>query len=209
MKEIAVFASASDGFSRKNVNCSAEEAVEKIKLIAEEAKENNLMIRGYVSCVVGCPYDGEIAPRTVAKFCESLFNIGCYEVSLGDTIGIGTKTKMRKMLREVLRVAPASAFAIHCHDTYGQALVNISVALDEGIRVVDSSVSGLGGCPYAEGASGNVATEDLVYMLHGMGLETGIDLKKLIEAGQFILKVLNKPTGSKVNKALSTKGFNK
>lgn len=209
MKEIAVFASASDGFSRKNVNCSAEESITKTRLVVEEAKENNISIRGYVSCVVGCPYDGDIAPRAVAKVCESLFNIGCYEVSLGDTIGIGTKIKMQKMLREVLRVAPASAFAIHCHDTFGQALVNICVALDEGIRVVDSSVSGLGGCPYAEGASGNVATEDLVYMLHGMGLETGINLKKLIEVGQFISEVIKKPTASKVNIALYNKGANK
>lgn len=200
-----MFASASDGFSRKNVNCSAEEGIVKIKVVTDVAKENSLKIRGYVSCVVGCPYDGHIQPSHVAKVCDALFQLGCYEVSLGDTIGVGTKTKMKNMLQEVLKVAPAEKFAIHCHDTYGQALVNICVALDHGITVVDSSVSGLGGCPYAKGASGNAATEDLVYMLNGMGIETGVDLTKLIEAGQFISRVLKKQPESKVNKAMSSK----
>lgn len=159
-------------------------------------------IRGYVSCVVGCPYDGEVKPQQVAKVCEALFKLGCYEISLGDTIGVGTKTTTTAMLEEVLKVAPSQRYAIHCHNTYGQALVNVYLALEKGIRVVDSSVSGLGGCPYAKGASGNVSTEDLVYMLHGMGLQTGVDLQKLVNVGQFISKVLKKPTDSKVNKAL-------
>lgn len=202
VKEIAVFASASDGFSRKNVNCSAEEAINKIKIVIATANARNLAIRGYVSCVVGCPYDGYIQPQQVAKVCESLFKLGCYEISLGDTIGIGTKDKTTTMLEEVLRVAPANKYAMHCHDTYGQALVNVYVALEKGIRVIDSSVSGLGGCPYAKGATGNVSTEDLVYMLHGMGLKTGVDLMKLVDVGRFISNVLKKPTNSKVNKVL-------
>lgn len=202
MKEISVFASASDGFSRKNVNCTAEEAIEKIKIITATANARDLAIRGYVSCVVGCPYDGDVDPKKVAKICESLFKLGCYEISLGDTIGVGTKQKTTALLEEVLHVASPHKYAMHCHDTYGQALVNVYLGLEKGVRVVDSSVSGLGGCPYAKGASGNVATEDLVYMLHGMGLETGVDLNKLIEVGQFISRVLQKPTDSKVNKAL-------
>lgn len=205
VEEIAVFASASDGFSRKNVNCNAEEAIEKIKVVAATANAREIAIRGYISCVVGCPYDGHIRPQKVAKVCEALLKLGCYEISLGDTIGVGTKEKTTEMLNEVLTVAPPHKFAMHCHDTYGQALVNVYLALEKGIRVVDSSVSGLGGCPYAKGASGNVATEDLVYMLHGMGLETGVDLQKLVDVGRFISSVLKKPTDSKVNKALYTR----
>lgn len=202
VKEIAVFASASDGFSRKNVNCSAEEGINKIKIVTARANARSIAIRGYVSCVVGCPYDGHIQPQQVVKVCESLFKLGCYEISLGDTIGIGTKDKMTAMLEEVFKVAPPNFYAIHCHDTYGQALVNVYVALEKGIRVIDSSVSGLGGCPYAKGASGNVATEDLVYMLHGMGIKTGVDLVKLVDVGRFISNVLKKPTNSKVNNVL-------
>lgn len=202
VKEIAVFASASDGFSYKNVNCSAEESIQRIKAVTDSAISRNLDVRGYVSCIVGCPYDGPVKPKQVAKISEELFKLGCCEVSLGDTIGVGTRSTTSAMLQEVLHVAPPNKYAIHCHDTYGQALVNVYLALEKGIRVVDSSVSGLGGCPYAKGASGNVATEDLVYMLHGMGVKTGVDLKKLIEVGQFISGVLKKPTDSKVNKAL-------
>lgn len=157
--------------------------------------------------MVGCPYDGDVKPQQVAKICEALFKLGCYEISLGDTIGVGTKIKTTAMLKEVLKVAPAVKYAMHCHDTYGQALVNVVLSLEQGIRVVDSSVSGLGGCPYAKGASGNVATEDLVYMLHGMGVQTGVNLNKLIEAGQFISNVLKKPTHSKVNRALYNRGL--
>lgn len=206
-KEVAVFASASDGFSRKNVNCSAEEGILKIRDVIDIATENKLKIRGYVSCVVGCPYDGHIAPSKVAKVTEKLLELGCYEISLGDTIGVGTRTKIKAMLKEVFKTASPEKFAIHCHDTYGQALVNICESLEAGITVADSSVSGLGGCPYAKGASGNVATEDLVYMLEGMGIDTGVDLQKLILAGQFISQTIKKPTQSKVNKALYNKGL--
>lgn len=205
VKEIAVFASASDGFSKKNVNCSADEAIEKIRILTATANARNLTIRGYVSCVAGCPYDGDIPPHRVAKVCEALFKLGCYEISLGDTIGVGTKNTITAMLDEVMKVESPLKYAMHCHDTYGQALVNVYYALEKEIRVVDSSVSGLGGCPYAKGASGNLASEDLVYMLHGMGLETGVDLRKLVEVGQFISNVLKKPTGSKVNKAMAAR----
>lgn len=206
-KEIAVFASASDGFSRKNVNCSAEEGISKIRDVIDIATGNKLKIRGYVSCVVGCPYDGHIAPSKVAKVAEKLLELGCYEISLGDTIGVGTRTKIKNMLKEVFKTASPEKIAIHCHDTYGQALVNICESLDAGISVIDSSVSGLGGCPYAKGASGNVATEDLVYMLEGMGIDTGVDLEKLILTGQFISEIIKKLTQSKVNKALYNKGL--
>ncbi|EFA11247.2 hydroxymethylglutaryl-CoA lyase, mitochondrial [Tribolium castaneum] len=208
-KEIAVFASASEGFSRKNTNCSTQEGVNRIKEIVEKTKslDSTLRIRGYISCVVGCPYDGYIQPKAVTTICESLLSLGCYEISLGDTIGVGTRSTMEKMIKDLLKITSADKLAIHCHDTYGQALVNICTALDLGIRVVDSSVSGLGGCPYAAGATGNVASEDLVYMLHGMGAETGVDLKKLISAGHFISEKIKKPTASRVNKAMYKKYF--
>ncbi|KAK4872162.1 hypothetical protein RN001_016286 [Aquatica leii] len=201
-KEIAVFASASEGFSRKNTNCSIEVGIQRIKQVINVAEKQNIKIRGYISCVVGCPYDGFIKPSEVAKLSEILLSLGCYEISLGDTIGVGTKTTIDNMIRSVLSVASADQIAIHCHDTYGQALANICTAFDAGVKVADSSVSGLGGCPYAKGASGNVATEDLVYMLHGLGANTGVDLNQLIDIGQFISKAIDKPTGSKVNKAL-------
>ncbi|XP_022915626.2 hydroxymethylglutaryl-CoA lyase, mitochondrial [Onthophagus taurus] len=204
-EEIAVFASASDGFSMKNVNCSAEEGVNRIKAVTDEAKKNNLKIRGYVSCVVGCPYDGDVKPSAVTKVTEALLNLGCYEVSLGDTIGVGTRNKIQNMVKDVLNVANPNQLAIHCHDTYGQALVNVLTALEMGITVADSSVAGLGGCPYAKGATGNVATEDLVYMLHGLGAQTGIDLKQLVKIGHFISEIINKPPASRVNNALYKK----
>lgn len=208
-KEIAVFASASEGFSRKNTNCSTQEGINRIKEILEKIKDldTSLKIRGYISCVVGCPYDGYIQPKAVTTACESLLKLGCYEISLGDTIGVGTRLTMEKMIKDLLKITSADKLAIHCHDTYGQALVNICTALELGIKVVDSSVSGLGGCPYAAGATGNVASEDLVYMLHGMGAETGVDLKKLIDAGHFISEKINKPTASRVNKAMYKKYF--
>ena len=208
-KEIAVFGSASEGFARKNTNCSAEEALDRIKEIVNKSQilDDTLKIRGYISCVVGCPYDGHIKPEAVTKVCEFLLSLGCYEVSLGDTIGVGTKSTVEPMLKDLLKITTADKLAIHCHDTYGQALVNICTALEHGIKVVDSSVSGLGGCPYAVGATGNVATEDLVYMLHGLGAETGVDLKKLIDAGHYISEKINKPTASSVNKALYKKYF--
>lgn len=205
VKEIAVFAAASEGFSKKNINCNIEESLQRIKEVTDKAANKNLQIRGYVSCIVGCPYDGDIKPTAVAKVTEELLKLGCYEISLGDTIGVGTKNKMESMLKEVLKVTTPEKLAIHCHDTYGQALPNICVALDHGIRVVDSSVSGLGGCPYAQGASGNVATEDLIYMLNGLGVETGVNLEKMIKIGSFISTVINRPSGSKVTRALYKK----
>lgn len=205
VEEIAVFGSASDGFSKKNVNCTAAEAIQRIRVVVEKAREHNLRVRGYVSCVVGCPYDGEIKPSAVTKITEDLLELGCYEVSLGDTIGVGTNKTMHAMMKELMKLTTPNKLAIHCHDTYGQALVNVCTAMDYGVTVVDSSTSGLGGCPYAKGATGNVATEDLVYMLHGLGLETGVDLRKLVNAGHYISEAIKKPTASRVNAALYKK----
>ncbi|KAB0801485.1 hypothetical protein PPYR_05839 [Photinus pyralis] len=202
VKEIAVFTSASEGFSQKNTNGSIQQVINRTKDVINVAKDHSIKIRGYISCVVGCPYDGYVKPSAVAKLCETLLSLGCYEISLGDTIGVGTTNLMKDMLKAVLVVAPSDKLGIHCHDTYGQALVNVCTALESGITVVDSAVSGLGGCPYAKGASGNVATEDLVYMLQGLGVRTDVDLNSLIEVGQFISKTINKPTNSKVNSAL-------
>ncbi|WP_338592691.1 hydroxymethylglutaryl-CoA lyase [Shewanella khirikhana] len=201
--EVAVFAAASEGFSQKNINCSIEESIERFIPLIEKAKEHNLPVRGYVSCVLGCPYDGEIAVSEVARVSEILYKLGCYEISLGDTIGVGTPVKARKMVEAVAAKVPADKLALHFHDTYGQALANILACLESGIRTVDTSVAGLGGCPYAKGASGNLASEDLVYMLHGMGIDTGIDLGKLIEAGNRISAALGRQNGSKVARALS------
>lgn len=200
-EEVAVFGAASDAFSLKNVNCTAAESIERFRPVLEAAKKNNVKVRGYVSTVVGCPYQGAIKPIEVVKVVEALYNLGCYEISLGDTIGVGTPGTMRKMLDEVVRAVPADKLAVHCHDTYGQALSNILTSLEYGISVVDASVSGLGGCPYARGASGNAATEDVVYMLHGMGIETGINLEKLISVGRYICEQLGRQSESKVNRA--------
>ncbi|KAG8576472.1 hypothetical protein GDO81_009875 [Engystomops pustulosus] len=201
-KEVAIFGAASELFSKKNINCSIEESLQRFKAVTEAAKEANIPVRGYVSCVLGCPYEGKVSPSKVAEVAHKMFSMGCYEISLGDTIGVGTPGSMREMLTAVLDVIPAKALAVHCHDTYGQALANILVALQMGVQVVDSSIAGLGGCPYAQGASGNVATEDVVYMLQGLGIHTGIDLKKLTEAGAFICKALGRKTSSKVAQAL-------
>ena len=201
--EVAVFAAASEGFSQKNINCSIEESIERFIPLIEKAKEQNLPVRGYVSCVLGCPYDGEIAVSEVARVSEILYKLGCYEISLGDTIGVGTPLKARKMVEAVAAKVPADKLALHFHDTYGQALANILACLESGIRTVDTSVAGLGGCPYAKGASGNLASEDLVYMLQGMGIDTGIDLGKLIEAGNRISAALGRQNGSKVARALT------
>lgn len=198
---LAVFGAASESFTKKNVNCSIAESIERFGSVLDAAKANNIKVRGYVSTVIGCPYEGSIKPSAVAKVSEKLLKMGCYEISLGDTIGVGTPGSFKEMLKEVLKVAPASTFAVHCHDTYGQALVNILTSLDFGISVVDASVSGLGGCPYARGASGNAATEDVVYMLHGCGVKTGINLELLSDAGRFICEELGRPSESKVNRA--------
>ncbi|XP_075410170.1 3-hydroxymethyl-3-methylglutaryl-CoA lyase, cytoplasmic isoform X2 [Tenrec ecaudatus] len=199
--EIAVFGAASESFSKRNINCSIEESMEKFEEVVKSAKHMGLPARGYVSCALGCPYEGNITPQKVTEVSKRLYGMGCYEISLGDTIGVGTPGNMRRMLDSVMKEIPSGALAVHCHDTYGQALANILTALQMGISVVDSAVSGLGGCPYAKGASGNVATEDLVYMLNGLGLNTGVNLYKVMEAGDFICKAVNKTTNSKVAQA--------
>jgi hydroxymethylglutaryl-CoA lyase len=202
VREVAVFAAASEGFSQKNINCSIAESIERFKPVAREALSAGLAVRGYISCVVGCPYEGAVHVESVAQVAEQLLAIGCYEVSLGDTIGVGTPASMDRLLSRLLRDIAPDKLAIHAHDTYGQALANILIALQLDISTVDSSVAGLGGCPYAQGASGNVATEDLVYMLNGLDINHGVDLPKLIAAGNFISQKLNRANGSKVGIAL-------
>ncbi|XP_073080236.1 3-hydroxymethyl-3-methylglutaryl-CoA lyase, cytoplasmic isoform X6 [Manis javanica] len=199
--EVSVFGAASESFSKKNINCSIEESLEKFEEVVKSARHMNIPARGYVSCALGCPYEGSIAPQKVTEVSKRLYAMGCYEISLGDTIGVGTPGSMKRMLESVMKEIPPRALAVHCHDTYGQALANILTALQMGINVVDSAVSGLGGCPYAKGASGNVATEDLIYMLDGLGLNTGVNLYKVMEAGNFICKAVNKTTNSKVAQA--------
>lgn len=202
-REIAVFAAASETFSRRNINCSIAESIERFKPVVERARLEGLKVRGYISCVLGCPYEGEIAVDAVADVAEQLHDLGCYEISLGDTIGTGTPKKARALVHRVGTIVPIERVAVHFHDTYGQALANIYASLEEGVRVVDSSVAGLGGCPYAKGASGNVATEDLIYMLNGLGLATGVDLGKLVDVAIWISGELGKPIGSKVGKAMA------
>ncbi|WP_086479214.1 hydroxymethylglutaryl-CoA lyase [Oceanospirillum sanctuarii] len=202
--EVAVFGAASEAFSQKNINCSIAESLERFAPVMELAKANNLKVRGYVSCVLGCPYEGDIAPEKVAEVAKTLYEMGCYEISLGDTIGVGTPLKAKAMIREVAKVVPVEKLAAHFHDTYGQALANIYAVLEEGVAVVDSSVGGLGGCPYAKGASGNVATEDVVYMLQGLGIETGIDLNKLVATGNFITEAIGSTNRSRVGLAMSS-----
>lgn len=203
VKEIAVFIAASESFSKKNINKSIDEAVATTREVIEEAQKHNIKVRGYLSCVLGCPYEGQVDTKTVVQLTKQLIDLGAYEVSLGDTIGVGTPFKTRELLRALKEEVPASKLAGHFHDTYGQALANVWASLEEGIRTFDSSVAGLGGCPYAKGASGNLSTEDLVYMLQNSGYETGVDLQKLIEAGDFINSVLGRETNSKVAKALA------
>ena len=201
VKEVAVFAAASEAFSQRNINCSISESLQRFAPIMAAAKQNGVSVRGYVSCVLGCPYEGQIAPEQVAAVAHELYAMGCYEVSLGDTIGTGTAGATRRLFDVVGAQVPREKLAGHFHDTYGQAIANIYASLLEGITVFDSSIAGLGGCPYAKGASGNVATEDVLYLLNGLGVETGIDLDALIGAGQQISKVLGRPTGSRVAKA--------
>ncbi|XP_057555374.1 3-hydroxymethyl-3-methylglutaryl-CoA lyase, cytoplasmic isoform X1 [Hippopotamus amphibius kiboko] len=199
--EISVFGAASESFSKKNINCSIEESMEKFEEVVKSARHMNIPTRGYVSCALGCPYEGNITAQKVTEVSKRLYGMGCYEISLGDTIGVGTPGSMKRLLESVMKEIPPRALAVHCHDTYGQALANILTALQMGINVVDSAVSGLGGCPYAKGASGNVATEDLIYMLNGLGVKTGVNLYKVMEAGDFICKAVNKTTNSKVAQA--------
>ena len=202
--EVAIFGAASEAFSQKNINCSIVQSLERFLPVIELAQKHQLPVRGYVSCVLGCPYEGYIAPQKVAEVSQLLIEMGCYEVSLGDTIGVGTPLKTQQMLDAVLNHIPEDKLAVHFHDTFGQALANILVALQQGISVVDSAVSGLGGCPYAKGASGNVATEDLVYMLDGMNIETGINLNQLTQAGLTMMQALGRQSNSKVARAITT-----
>ena len=201
--EVAVFAAASESFSHKNINCSIDESLARFAPVMEQAAERGLPVRGYVSCVLGCPYEGEVSTDAVAAVTDKLLQMGCYEVSLGDTIGTGTAGSMKALLDRLLADFTPDQLAVHCHDTYGQALANILVALEQGIATIDSSVAGLGGCPYAKGASGNVASEDVVYMLEGMGIRTGIDLSALVAAGNRISAALGRDTLSRVARAMS------
>jgi hydroxymethylglutaryl-CoA lyase len=203
--EVAIFGAASESFSQKNINCSIAESLERFAPIMEAAQQHKIPVRGYVSCVIACPYEGAIAPAAVREVAATLYRMGCHEVSLGDTIGVSTPGKMLAMLDAVAEDVPVAALAVHCHDTYGQALANILAALQMGVAVVDASVAGLGGCPYAPGASGNVASEDIVYMLQGLGIETGIDLQALVDAGQFISASLGRESASKVGRAMQAK----
>ncbi len=205
VKEIALFTAASEAFTKKNINCSINESFDRFHGVIEKALANKIRIRGYISCVLGCPYEGDIQAEKVAEIAKRLYEAGCYEISLGDTIGVGTPDKAKQVVECVAKKIPLSAIACHFHDTYGQALANIYAVLGLGVNVFDSSVSGLGGCPYAKGASGNVATEDLVYMLNGLHIETGIDLNRLMMVGRFICKQLGKPSRSKVNLAMMAK----
>jgi hydroxymethylglutaryl-CoA lyase len=204
-KVIAVFGSASEGFSRANINCSVAESIERFKPVIARARADGIKVRGYVSCVLGCPYDGEIRPKAVVDVAKVLWDLGCYEVSLGDTIGVGTPKKARELLRAVAGSVPIAHLAMHFHDTYGQALANLYAGMEEGARVIDSAAGGLGGCPYAPGATGNVATEDVVYMLEGMGIATGVDMAKLLAATNAISKLIGRPPLSRVATALNAK----
>ena len=201
VKEMAVFTAASEAFNRKNINASIEESLERFAPVIERAQADGVAVRGYVSTVLGCPYQGDVPLADVVRVAQRLYAMGCYEISLGDTIGIGTPAKARAMLGAVAEVVPMAALAVHFHDTRGQALANILACLESGVSVIDSAVSGVGGCPYARGASGNVASEDVAYMLHGMGIETGIDLDKLIDTGRWLSTQLGRDNGSKVGKA--------
>ena len=203
VKEVAVFAAASEGFSQKNINCSIAESLSRFKPVMQRAAEENIPVRGYVSCVLGCPYEGNVAPNQVLAVSASLMEMGCFEVSLGDTIGTGTVGSMRRLLDSLVPTLTARQLALHCHDTYGQALANISAGLDYGIAIIDTSVAGLGGCPYARGASGNVATEDVLFMLNGMGIDTHIDLPSMIETGNWICTELKRSNQSRVGAAAS------
>lgn len=204
-KVVSVFAAASEGFSRANINCTVAESIERFKPVLARANADGVKVRGYISCVLGCPFDGEIKPKAVADLANTLWELGCYEISLGDTIGVGTPEKAREMLRAVAANIPAAKLAMHFHDTYGQALANLYAGLEEGVRVIDAAAGGLGGCPYAPGATGNVATEDVVYMLEGMGVRTGVDMEKLLAATNTMSAVLGKPPVSRVASALNAK----
>jgi hydroxymethylglutaryl-CoA lyase len=205
VEEIAIFGAASEKFSERNINCSIAESLARFAPVAEAAKRAGMRLRGYISCVVDCPYEGPIAPAAVAEVAGRLFDMGCYEVSLGDTIGTGTPARLQAMIDTVSQRVPVERLAVHYHDTYGQALANILASLEKGVAVVDSSVAGLGGCPYAKGASGNVASEDVLYMLNGLGIHTGVEMAKLAAAGRYISAALGREPVSKVARALAAK----
>ena len=205
VEEVAVFAAASESFSQRNTNCSIAESLGRFDPVMAAARDHGVRVRGYVSCVLGCPYEGEIAPDAVAQVSKALYDVGCYEVSVGDTIGAGTPGKTKAMIEACAKHVPIDKLAGHYHDTYGQALANIYASLEMGVAVFDSSVAGLGGCPYAKGATGNVSTEDVVYMLRGLDIDTGIDLDRLIDAGEYICAALGRPTNSRVGRALLAK----
>ena len=204
-KVIAVFASASEGFSRANINCSIAESIERFKPVIARAKADSIKVRGYISCVLGCPFDGEVKPQAVVDVAKRLWNLDCYEISLGDTIGVGTPVRARQLLRAVAGAVPMANLAMHFHDTYGQALANLYAGMEEGCRVIDSAAGGLGGCPYAPGATGNVATEDVVYMLEGMGIATGVDMAKLVAATNEVSRLIDRPPVSRVAAAINAK----
>jgi isopropylmalate/homocitrate/citramalate synthase len=204
-EEIAVFGAASETFSRKNINCSIAQSLERFAPVVKAARARKMRVRGYISCAVGCPYEGEVKPQAVAAVAEKLYKMDCYEISLGDTIGVGTPGRIRAMIEAVARRVPIGRLAGHYHDTYGQALANIYASLEAGVRTFDSSVAGLGGCPYAKGATGNVATEDVIYMLDGLEIETGVDLMKVLRTGQFICRELGREPSSKVARAMTAK----
>lgn len=203
--EVAVFTSATETFSQRNTNCSIDEGLDRFAAVLDAALERDIRVRGYISCVLGCPYEGAVDPAVVARIAERLSTMGCYEISLGDTIGVGTAGRMRALIDTVAARVPREQLAVHCHDTYGQALTNIYAALEEGVAVVDSAVAGLGGCPYAKGATGNVATEDVLYLLDGLGLATGVDMDRLLEASRYICGYLEREPASRVARALNAR----
>lgn len=202
-EEVAIFAAASEGFSRNNINCTLAESIERNRPVAKAALDQGLRLRGYVSTVIACPFDGPTPPAQAAEMAERLFDLGCYEISLGDTIGAGTADQVRRLLEAVAPRVPRDRLAMHFHDTYGQAVANVLVSLEEGIAVFDSSVAGLGGCPFAPGASGNVATEDVLYLLQGLGIDTGVDLQTVAETGQWIADRIGRPNGSRAGRAMA------
>jgi hydroxymethylglutaryl-CoA lyase len=203
--EMAIFAAASEAFSQKNINCSIKESITRFEVLISAAQTQKIPVRGYISCVAGCPYSGDVDTATVTTIAKELLSMGCHEISLGDTIGVGTAGQIKKLIDAVAQEVPLEKIAVHMHDTYGQALANIYASLELGVSVIDSSIAGLGGCPYAAGASGNVATEDLVYLLNGLGIAHGTDLQKLIQAGNYISNILNKPNQSKAAQAINNK----
>jgi hydroxymethylglutaryl-CoA lyase len=203
--EVAIFGAASESFSRKNINCSIAESLKRFEPVVSAASALEIPVRGYVSCVVGCPYEGAVAPEKAAEVARILFDMGCYEVSLGDTIGVGNPASIQRMIEACARQIPIDRLAGHYHDTYGMAIANIHASLQLGMAIFDASVAGLGGCPYAKGASGNVATEDVIYLLHGLGIETGVDLATLAAIGDWISSTLNRPNGAKAGRAICAK----